>query len=96
MAAPGARLAAQCYPVYMAETDNLVLEHVRAIRSEIAGLRSETRERLDRVETRLAVIEGTLGNLYALSGSDRETMHSLTRRIERIERRLQLTDQPSS
>ncbi|MGA7540274.1 MAG: hypothetical protein WBW93_16075 [Steroidobacteraceae bacterium] len=52
----------------MAETDNIVLEHLRAIRAAVA----DQAERLDRVETRLSAIETTLGSLYALSGSDRE------------------------
>jgi archaellum component FlaC len=72
----------------MVETDNIILEHLRAIRTAQA----EHGERLDRIETRLSVIESTLGNLYALAGTDRETIHSLTRRIERIERRLELTE----
>lgn len=76
----------------MAETDNIILEHLRGIRADLAALRSEARERLDRIETRLSVMESTLGNLYALAGTDRESIHSLTRRIERIERRLELTE----
>jgi hypothetical protein len=31
--------------------------------------------------------------MYALSGSDRETLNGIIRRVERIERRLELTDQ---
>jgi hypothetical protein len=45
------------------------------------------------LEVRLATIEQTLGSLYALSGSDRETLTALTRRVERIERRLELRDE---
>ena len=48
--------------------------------------------RLDRMDIRLSIIEQTLGNLYALSGSDRETLAALVRRIERIERRLELQE----
>ncbi len=70
------------------QTDNLILEHLRAIRSVLG----DHGERLSRMELRLATIEQTLGSLYALSGSDRERLDSLTRRIERIERRLELSD----
>ena len=70
-------------------TENLILEHLRAIRSTL----SDHGERLNRIELRLATIEQTLGSLYALSGSDRETLTALTRRIERIERRLELRDE---
>jgi hypothetical protein len=69
-------------------TDNLVLEHLRAIR----GILGTHGERLDRIELRLSTIEQTLGSLYALSGSDRETMNARTRRIESIERRLDLAE----
>lgn len=69
-------------------SDNLVLEHLRAIR----GALTDHGERLGRIELRLSAIEQTLGSLYALSGSDRETLGSLTRRVERIERRLDLAE----
>lgn len=73
----------------MAENiDNLVLEHLRAIR----GTLGDHGEPLNRIELRLSTIGQTLGNLYALAGSDRETMVSVIRRIERIERRLDLAD----
>ena len=68
--------------------ENLVLEHLRAIRSTL----SEQGDRLNRIELRLSAIEQTLGSLYALSGSDRETINAVIRRIERIERRLELSD----
>ena len=70
-------------------TENLILEHLRAIRSTL----SNHGERLNRIELRLATIEQTLGSLYALSGSDRETLTALTSRVERIERRLELRDE---
>jgi len=76
----------------MTEAENLVLVHLRDLRNDLALFRTETRERLERVELRLSVIEQTLGNLYALSGSDRESLNSLTRRIDSIERRLELQD----
>ena len=76
------------------ETENLVLEIMRGIQADLASMRREHGERLNRVDVRLAAIEQTLGSLYALSGSDRETLTGLTRRIERIERRLELTETP--
>jgi len=68
--------------------ENLILEHLSSIR----GTQSEHGERLNRIELRLSVMEQTLGSLYALAGSDRETMNAVVRRIERIERRLELSD----
>jgi len=75
----------------MSDAENLVLEHLRAIR----GTLSDHGERLGRIELRLSAIEQTLGGLYALSGSDRETLNTVIRRVERIERRLDLLDHPT-
>jgi archaellum component FlaC len=70
------------------ETSNIVLEHLRYIRARVD--RIETR--LDRIELRLSVIEQTVGSLFAMSGSDRETMQQLALRVERLERRAELVD----
>jgi archaellum component FlaC len=70
------------------ELASVTLEHLRAIRADVGDIK----ERMNRVEVRLSVMEQTLGSLYALAGGDRESLHSLTRRVERIERRLDLTD----
>jgi archaellum component FlaC len=72
----------------MSNHESLVLEHLRALR---AG-QDETMQRLDRVEIRLSAIEQTLGSMYALSASDRDTLQSVIKRVERIERRLELTE----
>jgi uncharacterized membrane protein len=53
-------------------TENLVLEHLRAMRGDIGDIKS----RLDRIDPRLSTIEQTVGSLYALSASDRETLHA--------------------
>ena len=50
--------------------ENLILEHLRAIRSTL----DDHGDRLNRIELRLSAIEQTLGSLYALSGSDRATI----------------------
>jgi hypothetical protein len=73
----------------MTDVESLVLEHVRAIRTA----QGEHGDRLNRIELRLCAIEQTLGGLYSLSGSDRELLNAVIRRVERIERRLDLTDQ---
>lgn len=71
------------------ETTNLVLEHLRHIRARVDSLD----ERMGRVELRLSVIEQTLGGLYTMAGSDRESYQALARRVERIERRLELNEE---
>lgn len=75
------------------DTENLVLEILRKIQGDLSAMRREHGERLSRIELRLATVEQTLGSLFALSGSDRETIAALTRRVERIERRLDLRDE---
>lgn len=75
------------------DTENLVLEILRKIQGDLSAMRREHGERLSRIELRLATVEQTLGSLFALSGSDRETIATLTRRVERIERRLDLRDE---
>ena len=71
-----------------ASIDSLVLEHLRAIRGDVADIKG----RLDRMDLRLSVIEQTVGGLYALSASDRETLQTVIRRVERIEHRLELSE----
>jgi hypothetical protein len=68
------------------KVDGLVLENLRSIR----GTLSDHGERLGRVALSLSAMEQALGSLCALSGSDRETLSSLARRIKRIEQRLDL------
>jgi hypothetical protein len=68
--------------------ENLILEHLRSIRSTLG----DHGDRLNRIELRLSAIEQTVGSLYALSGSDRETLNAVIRRVERIERRLELSE----
>ena len=65
----------------MDETDNIVLEHLRHIRSAVDGLRDDMRE----VKGRLGILESQYANL-----SNR--LDRVDGRIERIERRLNLAD----
>ena len=67
---------------------NVALEHLQAIRTKL----DDHGDRLGRIETRRSSIEQTIGSLDALSCSDRETVHSLTRWAERIEQRLELVE----
>ncbi len=65
----------------MTEAENLVLEHLRHIRSAVDGLRDDIRE----VKSRLGILASQYANL-----SNR--MDRLDGRVERIERRLELTE----
>jgi hypothetical protein len=80
----------------MAEkVDNLVLEHLRAIRSDIGGIRDDVRE----IKHRLTSLEGAVAGLkrdQASTFADTADHHArydrLTERLERVERRLDLRD----
>ena len=57
----------------MTDVENLVLEQLRAIRRT----QSDHSDRLSRIELRFSAMEQTLGGIYALSGSDRETLNAV-------------------
>jgi len=71
-----------------ADIESLVLEHLRAIRATLAT----HGERLERMEIRL----GSLEQYQALFHTDMATanvhLDHIAKRIERIERRLELTE----
>ncbi|MEQ8797879.1 MAG: hypothetical protein RJQ08_06710 [Salinisphaeraceae bacterium] len=66
----------------MAETDNLILEHLRYLRTAADGLRDDLRE----VKTRL-------GHLEEQGASQSRRIDRLDERLERVERRLELVDE---
>jgi archaellum component FlaC len=72
----------------MAETDNVVLEHLRHIPGAIDGLREDMRE----VKQRLGILENQYGNLEIQYASVSSRLDRMDGRIERIERRLDLAD----
>lgn len=79
----------------MTETvENLVLEHLRGLRNQVNEFQQETRERLDRIEFRLGLLEQSQGTILSMLASDRDEVRSLRLRVERIERRLELRDDP--
>lgn len=57
-------------------TENLVLEILRQMRSEITSLRNETRDGLARIELRLGLVEQALAGLLAVSASDRDEIRA--------------------
>lgn len=79
----------------MNDTENLVLEHLRAIRGGMDGLN----ERMGRIEVRFASVETTLvgmrkdiANMYGDVVSQTHQYDRLVERIERIEKRLTLAN----
>ena len=65
----------------MADTDNVVLEHLRHIRAAVDGLRDDMRE-----------VKGRLGILESQYASLSNRLDRMDGRVERIERRLSLAD----
>jgi predicted component of type VI protein secretion system len=75
----------------MSEVDDMVPELLRTIQGDIASLRNEIRDGFARVEVRLGLVEHGLADLLSVSASDRDEIRALKTRVERIERRLELT-----
>jgi hypothetical protein len=69
------------------EMTSLALEHLRHIRAKVDRID----ERVDRVEVRLSAVEGHLGSLMVSEGAQNAAIDDLSRRFERIERRLELS-----
>lgn len=75
--------------------ENLVLEHLRALRSESAETRSDIREiklRLGSLETSFARFGRDIAHNYSEPVDDRHRLDELSERIRRIEKRLELVD----
>ena len=75
---PLAKMGGRCYVLHM-ETDNIVLEHLRAIRANVDELRDDMRE-----------VKGRLGILEAQYASLSNRVDRIDERTIRIERRLEL------
>ncbi len=71
-----------------ADLESLVLEHLRAIRSTQA----QHGEELATIRVEMAAMGQQLAGLTAAVYSGKSELDSLKRRVERIERRLELND----
>jgi butyrate kinase len=72
----------------MEDTTNLVLEHLRAIRSDIARLAN----RMDTMGAELTAIRQHLGGVVTIQDHDNGDIAEIKSRLDRIERRLELTE----
>lgn len=68
--------------------ENLVLGHLRAIRGTLA----EHGERLDRIDLHLSTLGQPIDALTTAVYTGKSETDDLRRRVERIERRLELSD----
>ena len=73
------------------EPHDLVLEHLRFIRADVATLRDDMRE----MRTRQAAVEDMFSFLVSAVTRMQHSLDRLTDRVERIEKRLGLIDQPA-
>ena len=74
--------------------DNLLIEHLRAIRTEIAKVKDDTNEikmRLTSIDERLTLTEKGIANIHGDLSMLQIRMDKQADRIERIEKRLELT-----
>ena len=73
--------------------ENLILEHLRAIRADISGIKDDVREikqRLTSLEAAVAGLRRDNANLYGDMADHHTRYDRLAERMERIERRLDL------
>ena len=75
--------------------DNLVLEHLKKIQAEQSASRERDREfisRLGQIESMIARIGRDNADAFAEQIEDRHSVDALKHRIERIERRLEISE----
>ena len=78
----------------MENVENLILEHLRAMRADVAGIREdmqEVKQRLSGLEAGVGGLKRDMGDLYTENASQHVRYDRLASRIEKIERRLEIT-----
>ena len=79
----------------MENVENLILEHLRSIRSDVAGMRDDIREikqRLSNLESGIGSLKRDTADLYTENAAQHLRYDRLADRIEKIEKRLELTN----
>jgi hypothetical protein len=76
----------------VAEPENLTHEMLRRLHGKLDDIQSEMRLRFTGVETGIAAIDQHLSAFHAVDAARSEEIADLRRRLERVERRLELTD----
>ncbi len=75
----------------MSEIDNIIIEHLKALRNELKDFRQETREELQTIKMRLNSVERGLAGTHDDSVIMQTRLDRVDGRIDRIEKRLELT-----
>lgn len=71
------------------KVENLVLEHLRALRGDM----SEVKQSMRHTNERLAAIEHHMAGFYTTTLNHTDEISELRRRLERVERRLEIMDE---
>lgn len=74
----------------MAEMDNIVLEHLVAMRNELKEFRKETREELQIIKMRLNSMERTVSGAHDDNVIVQMRLDKVDEKIDKIEKRLEL------
>jgi uncharacterized coiled-coil protein SlyX len=75
--------------VSLAESEDIVLEHLRHIRRAVGD---ELREDMRELKTRVGTVEREVAQLHVMIAEQSTRIDRLTDRVERIERRLDLAE----
>ena len=76
------------------QIDNMILEHLKAIRSELAEIKADTSDiklRLHSVDTSVIELRRNDVHLFEDDARQQVSLDKLLERIQRIEKRLELT-----
>ena len=79
----------------MENVENFILEHLGSIRADFAGMRDDIREikqRLSNVESGIGSLKRDTADLYTENAAQHLRYDRLADRIEKIEKRLELTN----
>lgn len=74
------------------EAENLVLEHLKTIRKEVSGVRTDLKAGLRQTNERLAAMEHHLAGFHLSVIANSDELEALKVRIRRIEDRLELRE----
>ncbi|NNM80456.1 MAG: hypothetical protein HKM01_08390 [Gallionella sp.] len=81
----------------MNETDNLVLEQLRALRNEILAFRSENQSEFSEIKHRLTRVESSIASMRGENVGTQEDVYrqqgvidQIKERLQRIEKRLEI------
>jgi septal ring factor EnvC (AmiA/AmiB activator) len=88
------RLASARLATLTDNAENLILEHLRAMRGDLAGIKADLGElklRVSSREERMTLLERSIANLHGDIVIVHARLDRMDARIERIEKRLELT-----